>query len=131
MPHRAGLLASGSQRFSVRLPILFRTVAGSLHHERMSCSPVTVARETAPDLHRLPYSAYISGHPMRTIMMNKFPECSIYGDCARVKQVDTRPAYNEASACKCLISTAIPAIIKYTRSAACASCWLIYPSVSR
>jgi len=25
----------------------------------MSRSPVTVARETAPDLHRLPYSAYL------------------------------------------------------------------------
>src|SRR6266571_5667103 len=57
IPHRAGLLAPGSKRFSVRLPIQFRTVAGSLHRERMSCSPVTVARETAPDLHRLPYSA--------------------------------------------------------------------------
>ena len=28
--------------------------------ERTSCSPVTVARETAPDLHRLPYSAGIN-----------------------------------------------------------------------
>ena len=36
----------------------------------MSRSPVTVARETAPDLHRLPYSAYTSGHPMRTIVID-------------------------------------------------------------
>src|SRR5258706_5390916 len=36
----------------------------------MNCSPVTVARETAPDLHRLPYSACIPGHPMRTIVMH-------------------------------------------------------------
>ena len=42
-----------------------------------------------------------------------------------------RPAYNEASSCKRLISTAMPATIRYTRSAACARRWLTYPSVSR
>ena len=36
----------------------------------MSRSPVTVARETAPDLHRLPYSACSPGHPMSTIVMD-------------------------------------------------------------
>jgi hypothetical protein len=35
---------SGSKRSSVRLPVPCRTVACSLHHKRMSCSPVTVAR---------------------------------------------------------------------------------------
>src|SRR2546428_11718890 len=44
IPHWAGLLAPGSKRSSSCLPIQFRTVAGSLYHERMSCSPVTVAR---------------------------------------------------------------------------------------
>ena len=44
IPHWVGLLAPGSKRSSSCLPIQFRTVAGSLHHERMSCSPVTVAR---------------------------------------------------------------------------------------
>jgi hypothetical protein len=31
-------------------------------------SPVTVARETAPDFHRLPYSACDTGHPISTIV---------------------------------------------------------------
>jgi hypothetical protein len=69
IPHRAGLLAPGSKRSSSCLPIRIRTVAGSLLDKRMNCSPVTVARETAPDLHRLPYSASSRGHPMRTMIV--------------------------------------------------------------
>ncbi len=88
IPHRAGLLAPGSKRFSVRLPIQFRTVAGSLHHEGMSCSPVTVARETAPALHRLPYSAYSLGHPMRTIVIDVVYALAVW---------DVKRIYNEPS----------------------------------
>jgi len=54
---RAGLLTPGYKRRSSCLPIRSRTVALTLHQKQMSCSPVTVARETAPESHRLPYSA--------------------------------------------------------------------------
>jgi hypothetical protein len=128
IPHRAGLLAPGSKRSSSCLPIQFRMVACSLLHERMSRSPVTVAR-----LRRIctgfPILPILIGHPMSTIVMLIDVVYALKAE--DVKRISTRLTYSEASSCKRLISTAIPAIIRYTRSAACARRWLIYPSVSR
>jgi len=60
IPHRAGLLAPGSKRFSIRLPIRLQNSGCSLHIKENELL-TSYSSATASDSHRLPYSAWING----------------------------------------------------------------------
>jgi len=89
--HQAGLLASGSKRFSSRLPIPSRMVAFPKADEMLT----SYSSATASVLHRLPYSAatLCHGHLMKTLCIVTFLSIPIGFLCCQRVEISLDGAY--------------------------------------